>query len=63
MKGDTMTMAEMRKVLETELECVNRKDTPKCGRNCKDCDLALPSLEVRSAYERVIGLLMKEATQ
>ena len=45
------------KVLEQEKECVLRQDTPKCNRDCKNCDLLLPTEDVIAAYETAIEIL------
>ena len=48
-------------ILRTEKECVERQDTPKCNRDCGNCDLLLPTEEVKQAYTLAIGCI--EGTQ
>lgn len=52
-----MTGERTIQILKTELECVNRQGTPKCNRDCLNCDLLLPAKDVREAYETTIKVL------
>ena len=52
-----MTGERVLQILKTELECVNRQGTPKCNRDCLNCDLLLPAKDVREAYETSIKVL------
>ena len=52
-----MTGERTIQILKTELECVNRQGTPKCNRDCLNCDLLLPAKDVREAYETAIKVL------
>ena len=45
-------------ILATEYECVTRQDTPKCNRDCKNCDLLKPTEDVLRAYEAAITILV-----
>ena len=56
-----MNMNQVTKILKTEKECVERQDTPKCNRDCGNCDLLLPTEEVKQAYTLAIGCI--EGTQ
>ena len=49
-----MTGERVIQILKTELECVNRQGTPKCNRDCLNCDLLLAAKDVREAYETAI---------
>lgn len=53
---------ETLKVMETERECILRQDTPRCDRNCKTCDLCLPTYQVMNAFENVIKVLRELST-
>ena len=54
-----MNTKEIREVLRNELECVKRQMGTMCanGRDCINCDLALPDDVVISAYESVLSLI------
>jgi len=54
-----MNTKEIREVLRNELECVKRRMGTMCanGRDCINCDLALPDDVVISAYESVLSLI------
>ena len=56
-----MNMNRVVEILRTEKECVERQDTPKCNRDCGNCDLLLPTEEVKQAYTLAIGCI--EGTQ
>lgn len=44
-------------VLEKERECVLRQDSPDCDRDCKKCDLLLPTETVVEAYDNAIKVI------
>lgn len=44
-------------VLQREKECVLRQDTPECNRDCKNCNLVLPTEEVVAGYDTAIEIL------
>ena len=56
-----MTDAEIIKVLENEMECVRRQDTPKCprfvGMTCAACDLITDTSKVLEAFQDAIDAL------
>ena len=52
-----LKLSDVRKVLVTERECINRQDTPKCNRKCQECDLVLPRTLVYDAYDTAIALI------
>ena len=56
-----MNMNRVVEILKNEKECVERQDTPKCNRDCGNCDLLLPTEEVKQAYTLAIGCI--EGTQ
>lgn len=56
-----MNMNRVVEILKIEKECVERQDTPKCNRDCENCDLLLPTEEVKQAYTLAIGCI--EGTQ
>ena len=52
-----MNMNRVVEILKIEKECVERQDTPKCNRDCENCDLLLPTEEVKQAYTLAIGCI------
>ena len=52
-----MNMNRVAEILKIEKECVERQDTPKCNRDCGNCDLLLPTEEVKQAYTLAIGCI------
>lgn len=56
-----MNMNRVTEILKIEKECVERQDTPQCNRDCGNCDLLLPTEEVKQAYTLAIGCI--EGTQ
>ena len=52
-----MTIPEIIGVIKFEKACVLRQDTPQCNRECKKCDLLLPTEDVLQAYDEVIRFL------
>lgn len=57
-----MTLARIDEILATESACVARAATGKCNRDCKNCDLVLPTREILLAYSllRYFIALMNE---
>lgn len=55
-----MTNRQAIGVIKFEIACVNRQDTPQCTRDCKKCDLCLPTEDVLQAYEMAIKALEQE---
>lgn len=55
-----MTRKEAAGVIKFEKACVLRQDTPRCNRDCKKCDLLLPTEDVLTAYDMAIKALEKE---
>ena len=55
-----MTNKQAVGVIKFEIACVNRQDTPQCTRDCKKCDLCLPTEDVLQAYEMAIKALSQE---
>ena len=55
-----MTSREAAGVIKFEKACVLRQDTPECHRNCKKCDLLLPTEDVLTAYDIAIKALEQE---
>lgn len=55
------------KIMENELECIKRQDTPKCLRyisgSCRACDLIRPTSELVDAYEGIIAKLKEELAE
>lgn len=60
-----MNTKEIREVLRNELECVKRQMGTMCanGRDCINCDLALPDDVVISAYESVLSLINRQKAE
>ena len=52
-----MTRKEAAGVIKFEKACVLRQDTPRCNRDCKKCDLLLPTEDVLTAYDMAIKAL------
>lgn len=52
-----MRIPEVIKVLRVELECIDRQNTPKCNRKCRECDLVMAQATVREAYSTAITAL------
>lgn len=52
-----MTTEQLISIMQTEQKCVRRQDTPECDRDCKNCDLVLPTEDVIAAYDAVITFL------
>ena len=52
-----MTRKEAAGVIKFEKACVLRQDTPRCNRDCKKCDLLLPTEDVLTAYGMAIKAL------
>lgn len=52
-------LTAMLKVLEAEKECIERQQGSMCdnGRDCINCDLALPDEDILKVYDQLIGLL------
>lgn len=46
-------------VIKFEIACVNRQDTPRCKRDCANCDLCLPTEDVLEAFTCAIRALEK----
>ena len=44
-------------IIDNERQCVLRQDTPKCDRDCKKCDLVLPTRDVLTAYTYTLQIL------
>ena len=55
-----MTRKEVAGVIKFEKACVLRQDTPQCHRDCKKCDLLLPTEDVLTAYDMAIKALEQE---
>ena len=55
-----MTRKEAAGVIKFEKACVLRQDTPRCNRDCKKCDLLLPTEDVLTAYDMAIKALEQE---
>lgn len=54
-----MTNKEAIGVIKFEIACVNRQDTPRCKRDCANCDLCLPTEDVLEAFTHAIRALEK----
>lgn len=52
-----MTIDEAIKVIQTEKECVSRK---QCDRDCAKCDLVMRDTEIINAYEMAISALQAQ---
>ena len=52
-----MTVKEAAGAIKFEKACVLRQDTPQCHRDCKKCDLLLPTENVLTAYDMAIEAL------
>lgn len=52
-----MTNKEAIGVIKFEIACVNRQNTPRCKRDCANCDLCLPTEDVLEAFTRAIKAL------
>lgn len=52
-----MTREQAIGVIKFEIACVNRQDTSRCTRDCKKCDLCLPTEDVLKAYVMAIKAL------
>ena len=55
-----MDIKKAKKIMEVELECVLRQDTPKCNRDtcgCQCCDLIQETEDVVAAYNFVLSVL------
>lgn len=52
-----MKISRVIEVIKTERECVNRNEETDCGRKCSECDLALETEEVLSAYDSALAIL------
>lgn len=53
-----MNQTEVLEIMKTEKECVQRQGTAACpNRDCKNCDLLLPTEKVVEAYDVVIKML------
>lgn len=50
-------MKTVKEILETELECVSRQDTPECDKDCLHCDLLMDPDEIKEAYKTAIKAL------
>ena len=50
-----MTCAEAIKILKNEILCVKTANT--CGRDCKNCPLVKPDVDILDAYALAIGAL------
>ena len=55
-----MTRKEAAGVIKFEKACVLRQDTPRCNRDCKKCDLLLPTEDVLTAYDMAIKALEQQ---
>ena len=55
-----MTRKEAAGVIKFEKACVLRQDTPRCNRDCKKCDLLLPTEDVLTAYDMAIKALEQD---
>jgi len=55
-----MTRKEAAGVIKFEKTCVLRQDTPRCNRDCKKCDLLLPTEDVLTAYDMAIKALEQQ---
>ena len=55
-----MTRKEAAGVIKFEKACVLRQDTPQCHRDCKKCDLLLPTEDVLTAYDMAIKALEQQ---
>lgn len=59
-----MDNAEIIKVLENEMECIRRQDTPKCPRfvrmTCAACDLITDTSKVLEAFQGAIKAVKKQ---
>lgn len=49
-----MNTEQILKVLKNERECIARQ-SGKCDRNCKECDLCLPDDEILEVYDFLIN--------
>ena len=49
-----MNGAKAIEIQKKMLACVMRQNTPKCGRQCKSCDLLMGKLEVQEALSTSI---------
>lgn len=58
-----MTRKEAAGVIKFEKACVLRQDTPRCNRDCKKCDLLLPTEDVLTAYDMAIKALEQEPSR
>lgn len=58
-----MTREEAAGVIKFEKACVLRQDTPRCNRDCKKCDLLLPTEDVLTAYDMAIKALEQEPSR
>lgn len=58
-----MTRKEADGVIKFEKACVLRQDTPRCNRDCKKCDLLLPTEDVLTAYDMAIKALEQEPSR
>ena len=52
-----MNNKEVIGIIKFEIACVNRQDTPRCKRDCANCDLCLPTEDVLKAFTRAIKAL------
>ena len=57
-----MNIQEVVDILKTEKECVERQGTLACpNRDCKNCDLLLPTEDVLKAYTLAIDYIKESA--
>lgn len=50
-------MTDVLQVMKTVRQCVVRNEIGSCDRNCRKCDLLLPTNDVIQAYDRVINMI------
>lgn len=52
-----MTVERAIEVIETEKACVLRNIKNQCNRDCANCDLVLPDMDIIIAYNYALAVL------